>query len=76
MYVDMKKVSGSFTVEASLIIPILLMLVVVTIDFGIQMYQECDCLFEKIVSRDLDVVQLFYLRSEIGDLMTNGDSIY
>lgn len=72
----MKKVSGSFTVEASIIIPILLMLLVVTIDLGVQMYEESECLLGQIETEELDAVKLFYLQNEIGDWIENGNSIY
>lgn len=72
----MKKVSGSFTVEAAIIIPILLMLMVVAIDFGIQMYVESESFLRQIESEELNIVKLFHLQSEIGDLIEDGDSIY
>lgn len=76
MCITMKKVSGSFTVEAAIIIPILLILMVVTIDLGVQMYVESENLLRQIESEELNIVKLFYLQSEIGDLIQDGDSIY
>lgn len=72
----MKKVSGSFTVEAAIIIPMIFMLIVVTIDVGVQLYMESKSLLQQIESEELDIVKLFHLQNEIGDLIENGDSIY
>lgn len=72
----MKKVSGSFTVEAAIIIPMIFMLIVVTIDVGVQLYMESESLLQQIESEELDIVKLFHLQNEIGDLIENGDSIY
>lgn len=73
----MKKVKGSLTVEAAVIIPLLLFLIVAAIDGGVELYLECRNMATKLESEEkTDVVQLLYLCDGIGDMIEDGNSLY
>lgn len=73
----MKKVRGSLTVEAALIIPLWLALCILAVDSGVQMYMEClDTVEAAATEEKLDAVRLFYICNGIGDMIENGNSLY
>lgn len=73
----MKKVRGSLTVEAALIIPLWLGLCILAVDCGVQMYLETLDTVAAIESEeDIDAVSLFYISNGIGDILEDGDSLY
>lgn len=74
---DMKKVKGSLTVEAAIVIPLLLFLVVAAIDGGVEMYLECRNTVAALEEEEkTDTVRLLYLCNGIGDMIGDGDSLY
>lgn len=73
----MKKVKGSFTVEAALILPLWLALCVLAVDSGVHLYQETlDTVAAVEAEKDIDVIKLFYICNGIGDIIEDGDSIH
>ncbi len=73
----MRKVDGSLTVEASLIIPLLLFLIVIAIRGGVDLYLECRATVECLEQETpLDVVGLFYLWKEAGEFTDHGNTVY
>ncbi len=73
----MRKIDGSFTVEASLIIPLLLFLIVIAIRGGVDLYLECRATVECLEQEEhLDAVRLFYLWKETGELTNHGNTVY
>lgn len=73
----MKKVRGSLTVEAAMVIPLLLFLIVMAIDSGVQLYLECqDTIMALESEEEQNTIRLFYLYNGIGDMIENGDSLY
>lgn len=73
----MKKVKGSLTVEAAIMIPLLLFLIVTAINGGVELYLECQNMVTELESEEkTDAVRLFYLWNGIGDMIGDGDSIY
>lgn len=73
----MKKVRGSLTVEAAIVIPLVLFLVVFAIDGGVELYLECHNTVMSLEAEEkVDTVRLFYVCNGIGDMIGDGDSIY
>ncbi len=73
----MRKVDGSLTVEASLIIPLLLFLIVIAIRGGVDLYLECRATVECLEQEPpLDAVGLFYLWKEAGEFTDHGNTVY
>lgn len=73
----MKKVRGSLTVEAALIIPLWLALCILTVNSGVQLYLECLDTVEAVeAEKEIDIVRLFYICNGIGDMIEDGDSLY
>lgn len=73
----MKKVRGSFTVEAALVIPLWLALCILAAASGVQLYLECrDTALEIEAEENMDAVRLFYICNGIGDIIEDGDSLY
>lgn len=73
----MKSVRGSLTVEASIMIPMLLFLLAGAIRISVEMYLECrDMVVALEAEEEPDTLQLFYLRSGIEDIAGDGDSLY
>lgn len=73
----MKKMNGSMTVEAAIMIPMLLFLVASAIDGGVEMYLESQNSVLSLEKEEkIDVVELFYLCNVIGDRIGNEDSLY
>ncbi len=63
--------------EAAIVIPLLLFLVLFVIDGGVEMYLECQNTVTALESEDkIDVVQLLYLCNGIGDIIGDGNSLY
>lgn len=73
----MRKVGGSLTVEAAIMIPLLLFVFAIAIESGMKMYMECqDTVLELESEEKIDVVQMFYIWNGIGELIGDGDTIY
>lgn len=73
----MRKIDGSLTVEAALIIPLLLFLIVIAIRGGVDLYLECRATVECLEQEEpLDAVELFYLWKEAGELADHGNTVY
>lgn len=69
-----RKIQGSFSIEAAIIVPMLVFLFVITINCGIQMYTECrDMAIGIQKEEELDIVTLFYRYQRIGDMVEDGD---
>lgn len=74
---DMNKVKGSLTVEAAIVIPLLLFLIVAAIDGGVELYLACrNTVIALEEEEKTDTVRLFYLCNGIGDMIGDGDSLY
>lgn len=73
----MRVIKGSLTVEAALILPLLLFLFAMVLDCGIWMYTECCGTAVSIYEeQDLETVKTFYFWQRIGDMTEDGDSLY
>lgn len=73
----MRHVKGSLTVEAALVYPILLFLMIFTMQTGLWMYTECrDTAVSILEEQDLDIIKKFYLRQNIEGMTEDGDSVY
>ena len=73
----MKKVRGSLTVEAALMIPLVLFLTVTAVRGGVELYQECRATVQALeAEQEIQIVRLLYLYEGIGDLTENGDTLY
>lgn len=73
----MKSVKGSLTVEAALVFPVLLFLMIFTMQMGLQMYTECrDTAVSILEEQDLDIIKQFYLRQNIEGITEDGNSVY
>lgn len=73
----MKKIKGSLTVEAAIMIPLLLFLIVAAIDGGVELYLECRNTVTALEEeKTTDTVRLFYLCNAIGDMVEDGDSLH
>lgn len=69
-----KKIQGSFSIEAAIIVPMLVFLFAITINCGIEMYTECrDMAIGIYEEEELDIVALFYRYQKIGDMVEDGD---
>lgn len=67
-----RKLSGSLTVEAAMILPLLLWVFGIAMSSGIQMYAECTDTAAAILEEpNLDVVKVFYRSQEIEDIIGN-----
>ena len=65
---------GSFTVEASIYIPMFLFLIMNVLSLGIRFFQESRTREENSAIRELDIVQEFYnyqILGEIGEEIWN-----
>ncbi|MBO5068951.1 MAG: pilus assembly protein [Roseburia sp.] len=57
----MKKVNGSLTIEAAMILPLVLMLFAMAMNGGIRLYQECrDTAISIREEEEIDVITMFY----------------
>lgn len=57
----MKEVRGSLTIEAALMIPLALLLFMMAMNGGIQLYQECrDTAISISEEEKMDVINMFY----------------
>lgn len=57
----MKMIDGSLTIEAALILPLVLMLFVLAMNGGIQLYQECQNTAISIrEEEEIDIINMFY----------------
>ena len=72
----MKKVNASLTVEASLIFPLILLVFVLAMSGGIQMYEECRDEAAAIgAEMDFDTIKWFYKWQGVGEIIENEDYI-
>ncbi len=70
----MTKVRGSLTIEAAIILPLVLLLFGAAMDGGIQMYTECrDTAVSIAEEKEIDTVKLFYRFKALGDITGNED---
>lgn len=57
----MKKINGSLTIEAAIILPLVLMVFVMAMNGGIRLYQECADTANSIREEaEIDVIRMFY----------------
>ena len=67
--ITMKKANGSLTIEAALILPILLMLFALAMDGGIRLYQECQNTAISVrEEEEIDIINMFYNWEMVEDL--------
>lgn len=72
-----EKVRGSLTVEAAIVVPLVLFVFVLAMQSGISMYTECrDTAAAIREEEELDIVKLFYRWREAGEFLGNEDGIY
>lgn len=72
----MKKVRGSLTIEAALIVPILLFVLSIVMQMGITMYSECkDTAAEIKQEKELEIVEMFYYWKKAGEWLEDGDTL-
>lgn len=73
----MRKQKGSLTVEAALIVPLVLTVFALTVNAGISLYTECREMAAAAMAReDVDAAQLFYARERVKDIAKYGDSLH
>lgn len=71
------KAKGSLTVEAALVYPIVLLLMIFTMQTGLGMYTECrDTAVSILEEQDLDIIKKFYLKQNVEGIIGDGDSVY
>lgn len=65
------------TVEASLILPLVLFMFSFVMQMGITLYEECRNTAVAIQEEpDMEIVDTFYHWKKVGEWLENGDSIY
>lgn len=65
------------TVEAALIVPLVLTVFTLTVNAGICLYTECTEMAEAAMAEeDVDAVELFYTRERVRGIAKYGDSLY
>ncbi len=70
-------VRGSLTVEAAIILAVLLFLFAFTMESGIQMYTECrDTAIAIQGEAEMDIIEKFYFWQRIGSITENEDGLY
>ena len=75
--VNMRRVKASMTIEASLIVPLLLFLFSFAMQTGITMYEECIATAKEIQEEpDLDIVKTFYHWKKVGEWLEDASSLY
>lgn len=62
-------VKGSFTLEAAVIIPIMMAIYILVINMGIGMYQEICQQQEQEAQKDMWVVDQFYKYQIVGEIV-------
>ena len=68
---------GSLTIEAALVVPLVLALFAFAMKSGIQMYTECrDTALAIGQEQEIEAVKMFYLWQEAGELFQNEDRVY
>lgn len=73
----MKKIRGSYTVEAALVVPLWLMLCLLTVNTGVQFYENCHTLTAEIADmEEIDAIHLFYISQGIGEILEDGDTVH
>lgn len=71
------KVRGSLTVEAAVVVPLVLFVFALAMQSGLSMYTECrDTAVLIQEERKPDVVKMFYRWREAGEFLGNEDGIY
>ena len=66
---------GSLTIEAALVVPLVLALFAFAMKSGIQMYTECrDTALA--IGQEIEAVKMFYRWQEAGELFQNEDTVY
>ena len=66
---------GSLTIEAALVVPLVLALFAFAMKSGIQMYTECrDTALA--IEQEIEAVKMFYSWQEAGELFQNEDTVY
>lgn len=72
----MRRVKGSFTVEAALVLPMILMVFVLAMSGGIRLCKECvDEVVQIRQEKEFDAVQWFYRCKQIGEVIENENRI-
>ncbi|MBD5555532.1 MAG: hypothetical protein HDQ95_09400 [Roseburia sp.] len=73
----MRKQKGSLTVEAALIVPLVLTVFALAVNAGISLYTECrEMAAEAMVKEDIDAAELFYAKERVKDIAKYGDSLH
>ena len=71
------KVQGSLTIEAALVMPLVLLVFGLAMSSGIMLYTECrDTSADIQEEKEFDAVEAFYRWQGIGDMIGDGNSIY
>lgn len=72
-----EKVKGSLTIEAAVIVPLVLFVFVLAMESGLSMYTECRDTAVSIRDEEkYDTVKLFYCWREAGEFLGNEDGVY
>ncbi len=70
----MRRVEGSLTIEAALILPLVLSLFLMTARAGIMLYMEYEETSVSILKeKEWDTVKYFYMWNKIGEFMEDED---
>lgn len=70
---DRAMLQGSLTIEAAVIVPMLLMVFALAMNSGLVMYEECRETAVAIMEEpEADTVKLFYRWKEAGELLGSG----
>ena len=64
---------GSLTIEAALVVPLVLALFAFAMKSGIQMYTECR---DTAQEQEIEAVKMFYRWQEAGELFQNEDTVH
>lgn len=64
------------TVEAALIVPLVLTVFTLTVNAGIRIYTECAEMAAEMAEEDVNAVELFYMRERVKGIAKYGDSLY
>ncbi len=68
---------GSLTIEAALVVPLVLALFAFAMKSGIQMYTECrDTALAIGHEQEIEAVKMFYRWQEAGELFQNEDTVH
>lgn len=73
----MKRMKASLTIEAAMILPLLLFLFGFVMQAGITMYEECRDTAEAIQGEPaIEIVETFHHWKKVGEWIEDGNSLY